>query len=129
MASTQLDDAFHYIGRYGRYQVFASVIITIIGAWFPSMHIMGIIFSVDRPLSYRCTEWSDGQGNVILRDSVMTGRGTWITDSIRNSSSEITNMDDECTASDEATGVISCTSWQYYTQYNESTIVTEVRTL
>ena len=120
-----LDDALHYIGKYGRYQVFACVIITIIGAWFPPLHIMGAIFSADRPISYHCIQWSDAGGNIVgSRPEKETTRVELSSDDVITS--------DECTGSlgfnNKTSEEVVCTDWKYDTEYNESTIVTQVWT-
>ncbi|XP_033637823.1 solute carrier family 22 member 3-like [Asterias rubens] len=118
-----LDDALHYIGKYGRYQVFACVIITIIGAWFPPLHIMGAIFSADRPISYHCIQWSDAGGNIVgSRPEKETTRVELSSDDVITS--------DECTGSlgfnNKTSEEVVCTDWKYDTEYNESTIVTQL---
>ncbi len=55
MALTKLDDALYSVGKYGRYQLVMSVIITTVGTLFPAWQMMGIIFSADRPNSFHCT--------------------------------------------------------------------------
>ncbi|XP_071798964.1 organic cation transporter protein-like isoform X1 [Asterias amurensis] len=124
MAFARLDDALYSIGKYGRYQLTTSVIITALGTLFPAWQMMGIIFSADRPKSFHCTTTNGltllGEGTAGPNASV---------DGRTNSSFEDAGSQDACQAVSFVNGsesVSPCTEWTYERIYNESTIVTDL---
>ncbi|XP_038051000.1 organic cation transporter protein-like [Patiria miniata] len=125
-----LDETLNYLGRYGRYQVTCALIIMTVGNWFPAWHLMGIIFTADRPVDYRCTTGLESSGpggnNSIISKQGIVGTvaptyGLWSGENATGNSLNLT--DDECTVdrTDDP-----CTEWQYRTQYGETTIVTDL---
>ncbi|XP_033637975.1 organic cation transporter protein-like isoform X2 [Asterias rubens] len=123
MAFEKLDDALYSIGKYGRYQLIMSVIITALGTLFPAWQMMGIIFSADRPKSFHCTTT---KGLTLLGEGTAGPNAS--VDGRTNSSFEDTGSQDACQAVSFVNGsesVSPCTEWTYERIYNESTIVTD----
>ncbi|XP_038050999.1 organic cation transporter protein-like [Patiria miniata] len=132
MAGKKLDDALEYIGKYGRYQIATSVIVTILGTWFPAWHTMGLIFMADKPESYECVRWSGGHGGAALDaggtvNAALHG-GADQENAVNHDSNRTSPdaSDSECTGENPGSSSGSlCTEWEYCALYNESTIVTD----
>ncbi|XP_022095073.1 uncharacterized protein LOC110981647 [Acanthaster planci] len=142
MAASRLDDVLQYIGKYGRYQMIMSVVITILGTWLPAWHMMGLIFLADRPQSRHCLRWSTNLGALIAGRNGKSAGDVDYSDWMKqnNHSLERSNVTDfggddkpsnisdfECTTDADAFAAVSksCMEWEYHTLYNESTIVTD----
>ena len=44
-----IDEAYHFLGNWGRYQILAYILLTITCTWLPAWQIMSLVFTPDKP--------------------------------------------------------------------------------
>lgn len=44
-----IDEAYHFLGSWGRYQTLAYVLITVSCTWIPAWQMMSMVFTADQP--------------------------------------------------------------------------------
>ncbi|XP_072034282.1 organic cation transporter protein-like [Amphiura filiformis] len=114
-----IDEAYHYLGNWGRYQTFSYILLTITCTWLPAWQIMSMVFTADRtPFHCKASPGFHLNESIPLRDSDDDG----ILDSyagcsmyaIENGSLVDGNTTTECT-----------NGYEFTPEFGENTIVME----
>ena len=119
-----VDEAFRYLGNFGRYQTLVFVVVSIMGTWFPAWQMMAMVFTTDEPFGYQCkSPGAPANGSLLSYSANFSETGSdnktaveecyVVNDEMVNNGSLVSNL-------------TACTEWTYLMKYGETTAVSDV---
>ncbi|XP_033637301.1 organic cation transporter protein-like [Asterias rubens] len=119
-----VDEAFRYLGNFGRYQTLVFVVVSIMGTWFPAWQMMAMVFTTDEPFGYQCkSPGAPANGSLVSYSANFSETGSdnktaveecyVVNDEMVNNGSLVSNQ-------------TACTEWTYLMKYGETTAVSDL---